>query len=66
MMRVGVANNRHPAEIVQMTQAEFDVMPEGDSVQTLKVFDDFEHPHLAVPLDECFDRCQTLPLKRGP
>ena len=37
MMRVGVANNRHPAEIVQMTQAEFDVMPEGDSVHTLKV-----------------------------
>ena len=50
MMRVGIANNRHPAEILQMTQAEFDVMPEGDSVHTLEILNNFEHAHMAVPV----------------
>jgi hypothetical protein len=55
MMRVRIANNRHPAEILQMTQAKFDVMPEGDSVHTLEILDNFEHAHMAVPVDECFE-----------
>ena len=55
MMRVGIANNRHPAEILQMTQAEFDVMPEGDSVHTLEILNYFEHANMTVPVYECFE-----------
>ena len=55
MMRIGVANNCNPAEIVQMTQAEFNVMPEGDSVHTLEILNNFEHAYVAVAVDECFE-----------
>ena len=48
----GLADDRRPAEILQMAQAEFDVVPEGDRVHALEILDDLEHAHMAVPGDE--------------
>ena len=44
-----------PAEILEVPQAEFDVVPEGARVHALEILDDLEHPHVAVARDEGFE-----------